>query len=124
MFNGISHSTKLYLTLNLSRSIQQVTSKFRFGVSDICSHYFRYRTHTDRDLLCPLCKKSKEDEVHFVLVCPVTQRIREQFIPEKFFREPCFFRLTILMSSTNENIVKNFSLFLYRAFKLRETLCS
>ena len=30
---------------------------------------------------CPLCGEAKEDEVHFVLCCPMLDDIRKQFIP-------------------------------------------
>eukprot|EP00745_Piridium_sociabile_P040693 TRINITY_DN7891_c0_g1_i1.p1 TRINITY_DN7891_c0_g1~~TRINITY_DN7891_c0_g1_i1.p1 ORF type:complete len:208 (+),score=5.68 TRINITY_DN7891_c0_g1_i1:260-883(+) len=124
LFNGIDHSVKKYLSLNLNRTVKQITSKFRFGVSDIKAHYFRYRIHTDLDLLCPMCKERNEDELHFVLMCPATQSIRERFVPEKYYRDPCLFRLVMLMSSANEIVTKRFSMFLYHAFKIRDKLCS
>ena len=124
LFNCVNFSVKSYLTLNLSRAVRQITAKFRFGVSDICLHRFRYNKQDGNNLLCPLCKKDKEDELHFVLVCPALQSLRERYIPAKFYRDPCLFRLFILMSSDNESLVKRLSLYLYKAFKLRSTLCS
>ena len=51
--------------------------------------------------------------------CPVLRTLRVQFIPLKFYRFPSLFRLSLLLASTNENIVSNLSVyFVYKAFKL------
>ena len=96
--------------------------KFRFGVSELSVHYYRYRSHVEKDLKCPLCGEAKEDEVHFVLCCPMLDDIRKQFIPPKFCKHPCLFRLSLLLASTNQEIVRKLSIFLYKAFKIRDTV--
>ena len=36
-----------------------------------------------KDRVCPLCHTGEvEDEVHFLLVCPLYDSLREQFLPE------------------------------------------
>ena len=61
---------------------------------------------------CPLCGEAKEDEVHFVLCCPMLDDIRKQFIPPppppKFCKHPCLFRLSVLLASSNQEIVRKF----------------
>ena len=78
----------------------------------------RYKRHTDKDLIRPLCRVAQETELHFVLCCPVLRTLRAQFIPLKFYKFPSLFRLSPLLASTNENIVRNLSVYLYKAFKL------
>ena len=109
-----------YLAADMGRQLKFITTKFRFGISDLMVHYYRYRQFNDNDLLCPLCKLSEDNEIHFVLCCPVLEGIREQFIRPKYYRQPSLFKLSLLMSSTVTEVVRNFSLFLYKAFKLRE----
>ena len=119
-----SHEMKLYLSFDMGLYLKHVTTKFRLGISDLTVHYYRYREHTYDNMICPLCKNDKEDEVHFVLCCPATQKLREKYIPSKYYRSPCLFKLNLLMSSQRHNDVWNFSLFLHKAFKLREIAVS
>ena len=108
--------------MNMDRHLKRIMTKFRFGVSERSVHYYRYRSHVEKDLKCPLCGEAKEDEVHFVLCCPMLDDIRKQFIPPKFCKHPCLFRLSLLLASTNQEIVRKLSIFLYKAFKIRDTV--
>jgi hypothetical protein len=119
-----THDLKLYLRLDINRHLKYLLTRFRMGISDITVHRFRYKACKDSDLLCPLCHESKEDEVHFVLCCSVLQTIREQFIPPKYYNHPSLFRLTLLMSSSNTKVVRNVSLFVYKALKFRDVATS
>ena len=126
MYNLInpSHSIPLYLTMKLDRHMKRIVTKFRFGISELKTHHFYYRQGSERDLICPLCGKTEENEMHFVLVCPWLAELREQFIPKKFTRQPCLNRFIMLITSRNENVVKQLALYLYKAFRLRDTLCN
>ena len=119
-----THEVKPYLMFNIDRHLKYIMTRFRLGVSDLNVHYYRYREFTDRVLICPLCKESKEDEIHFVLCCPVLKEIRQTFIPAKYYRHPCAFKLSLLLSSTKESEVRNLSLFLYKALKFRDIATS
>jgi len=112
----------LYLSMPINNHLKRIMTRFRFGVSDIFVHYFRYRQSSARELLCPLCRKAKEDEIHFVLCCPVLHELRNVFIPSKYHSKPCLFKLNMLMSSTNETIVKQLTIYLYKAFKMRSEI--
>ena len=81
-----------------------------------------YRNHTKEDLICPFCKEIKQDEINLVLCCLVSDDLRKQFIPPKFCKTPCCFRLSLLLASTNQEIIRKLSLFLYKAFKIRDTI--
>ena len=59
--------------------------------------------------------------LHVVLCCSV-QRLRVftlQFIPPKSHKCSSHFRFGLLLASSNENIVRNSSVSLYKAFRLR-----
>ena len=118
------HDVKSYLLLDIDRHIKSITTKFRLGVSSLFVHYFRYRKFQDSDLICPLCKISKEDEVHFVLVCQALSHIREALIPLKYFEQPSFFSLCLLLTCRHMDVAKRLSLYLYKAFKLRDLAIS
>ena len=80
-FNGISHCTKTYITMNMDIHLKCIMTKFRFRVSELSVYYYRYRNHIEKHLKCPLCKEIKKDELHFTLCCPMLDDIRKQFIP-------------------------------------------
>ena len=117
-----THDIKPYLTSNLERHLHCITTRFRLGVSDIATHCNRYRNVDRNAMLCPLCNNHEEDELHFVLCCPALKDIREKFIPLKYFRQPCLFKLNLLMSSVRYVDVRSLSIYLYKAFKLRTIL--
>ena len=118
------YNTKSYLTMNLDVHLRSVITRFRFGISDLAQHYFRYRNNSDSDLLCPLCKNSTEDELHFVLCCPALVTFRNRYIPLKYHRYPTLFKLSLLLASEKENVIRNLSIYLYKALKFRSVVTS
>ena len=113
-----------YIHMNMDRHLKWIMTRFRIGVSELAVHHYRYRFATKQQMLCPLCKTCEENELHFVLVCPFYSHLREKFISFKYYRQPCLFRLVLLIASRNETCIKNFANFVYRALKLRNTLMS
>ena len=122
-FNQL-HCVPTYVSLKMDRHLKRIVTLFRFGISDLFVHYFRYRRHSDRDLLCPLCKEAEETEVHFAFCCPVLNDLRTQFIPQKYYKYPCQFRLSLLIACQNETVIRRFAIYLYQSFKIRNTVCS
>ena len=104
--------------------MRHTVTKFRLGISNIKVHKYRYSNVTDRDLMCPFCKESEENEVHFKLTCPAYYNLRLRFIEKKYYNQPCLFRFCLLMSTQNENTVRNLSMYIHKAYKLREALMS
>ena len=121
-----SHSRCLpvYMSERIDCHLKCIMTRFRLGISDISVHYYRYRQSCHRDLICPLCRESEEDEIHFVLSCPGLRDIREQYIPRKYYTFPCLFRLTSLMTSANDSVVRNLAIYLHQAFKRRSVCIS
>jgi len=118
------HDVKTYILLRLDRHLKVTMTMFRMGISAIAVHANRYKLHSVNDLICPLCRGRREDELHFVLCCPVLNELRHQYILPKFYRNPCLFRLSMLMASTNQHIVKNLSIYLFKALRLRSVVVS
>ena len=102
----------------MDRHFKRVMTKFRFGVSELSVHYYRYRSHVEKDLKCPLCGEGKEDEVHFVLCCPMLDDVRKQFIPPKFCKHPCPFRLSLLWLHPTRKLSENYQFFCIRLSRL------
>ena len=113
-----------HLAIDLNRHLKYTLTKFRFGISSINAHYFRYRHHNQRDLMCPYCKTVEENEFHFLLCCPLYDSLRQQFLKEKYYRLPNLNKLRILLCSKNDKIIGDVCRFLYAAFKTRDIYCS
>ena len=125
LFFNESRSIPLYLQLETNRHIKRVMTKFRFGISDLYVHFFRYReTNPDVFYLCPMCRCEEENEIHFVLCCQALNDIRHDLIKPKFYRMPSAHKFKILMSSRNETVIQNLCIFLYKAFSMREIALS
>ena len=95
-----------YMQLNIPITFKMIMSKFRFGCSDIATHYYRYRTCSQRDLLCKTYKMSIENEVHFVLCCKYLQDLRQLYNAPKYYRNPSVFRLSLPFCSMKESVIK------------------
>ena len=124
LFCGSLQNFPSYLNLDMDSHLKFIMTKFRFGVSDLTVHHYRYRHYTPRDLICPMCNNGEENEVHFMFCCPFYKELREKFIASKFYEYPSALRLSILMSSTNHDTVRNVCVYLYKAFKQREIALS
>jgi hypothetical protein len=124
LFCDRNHLVPLYLKLDIDKQMKYIMTRFRFGISDLAAHFFRYRNSTPNQRVCQLCKEGEETEQHFVLCCPFFDQLRKAFIAPKYFRQPSAFRLTLLFASTNENTVRKLALYLYKAFKFRSIALS
>eukprot|EP00745_Piridium_sociabile_P022013 TRINITY_DN34072_c0_g1_i3.p1 TRINITY_DN34072_c0_g1~~TRINITY_DN34072_c0_g1_i3.p1 ORF type:complete len:362 (+),score=-8.76 TRINITY_DN34072_c0_g1_i3:191-1276(+) len=118
-----NHLLEPYLSMNMNRFIRCSLTKVKFGISDIAIHRQRYKADVSRNVMCPLCRADEEDEVHFVLCCPMLNDLRQKYIPMKYYRNPAFFRLALLMSSTNKNVICNLAMYLYKSFQRRSSMC-
>ena len=113
-----------YLCVDINRHLKCTLTKFRFGISSINVHYFRYRQHNQRDLMCPYCKTVEENEFHFLMYCPLYNDLRHQYFKEKYYRLPNINKMRILLCSKNDKIIEDVCKFLYAAFKTRDLYCS
>ena len=113
-----------HLGLELNRHLKCTLTKFRFGISSINVHYFRYRHHNQNELMCPYCKTLEENEFHFLMCCPLYDNLRQQYLKEKYYRHPNINKLRILLCSRNEKIIGDVCRFIYAALKIRDIYCS
>ena len=110
-----------YLTLDINRQFKYIMTKFRFGVSPINVHHFRYKNVCERAMYCLYCKDVIESELHFLLVCPLYDDIRKQYVPAKFYRNPSLSKMTLLCANKTVKISENLCKFVYHAFRIRST---
>ena len=121
-YSSIKHSLTLshYLLHVNHVQARSALARFRMGMSELRSRSLRYNSPLpNTPVNCPSCTDVIENEVHFLLVCPLYSDIRHQYIPEKFTRRPSLAKLSILLASVNQNLCANVALFIYHAFKAR-----
>jgi hypothetical protein len=52
-------------------------TKFRISAHNLNIEKGRYIGTKDEDRICNLCKNNIEDEVHFLITCPLLEKFRE-----------------------------------------------
>ena len=51
-----------YLEMDFDKHLKYLMTKFRFGISDLAVHRYRYRGHVAQDLICKLCNEAVENQ--------------------------------------------------------------
>ena len=69
---------------------------------------------------CIHCTNAIEDEVHFLLYCPLYTELRSKYIDKKYWEYPTLNKFNILLSSKNEKTIRNLAMFIYYAMKYRK----
>ena len=113
---------ELYLDVLDIRKFRFAYVNFKTSCHDLEIERGRYRNIPRHERLCKLCDKDVvEDEYHFLLCCEFYKDLRCVYIPEKY-RSPCtMHKFKILMSTRNENLIRNIATYLFHAFNVRKT---
>ena len=75
------------ITMNKDRHLKRIMTKFRFDVTELSVHYYRIEIIEGFEMSI-MQNKNKEDEVHFVLCCPLLDGIITQFFSPQFCKHP------------------------------------
>ena len=71
--------------------------------------------------LCRICNVV-ENEFHFLFECPLHLELRTQYIDKYFYENPNHFKLKTLFQSMRENQIKKLSIYICKAFDLRNSI--
>ena len=104
--------TESYVNYLLVRKYRNVYARFRSSAHCLAIERGRYTNIVKESRFCPYCKNIIENELHFLLVCPLYKDIREQFIDTKYYTNPCLNTFNVLMSWGNEEVVKRSNVFI------------
>ena len=91
-----------YLNCLNVRTFRYTLSKFRSEI-EVGRHHGLPR----HDRLCRLCKDEVENEVHFMLQCPVYETLKQKYLPQKYYVFPNVNKFNLLMSSHSETVIHN-----------------
>ena len=91
------------------------------GVSLIMTHKLKFIQ--DSHTVCPMCMEEEEDEIHFILHCPVYHDLRQKYLAP-FDSPPNVNTFQSLLRSVDESLIKSLWTYLNQAFKRREQYCN
>ena len=91
------------------------------GVSIIMTHKLRFIL--DSATLSPLCMEEEEDDIHFILHCPVYHDSRLKYLAP-FDSPPNVNIFQLLLRSVDESLIKSLCTYLNQAFKRMEQYCN
>ena len=100
--------------------IRRPLSRFRMGVSAILTH--KYRFVNDNGTVCPMCTKHEEDDIHFLLHCPVHHDLRVKYL-SPFHSPPNEISLNSMLQMEDSNMITGLSLYIYHSIQRRKTYC-
>ena len=109
-----------YLNVISSGISRGVASRCGMGVSLIMTH--KLRLVQDSDTVCPMCMEKEEDEIHFILHCPVYHDLRSKYFAP-FDSPPNVNTFQLLLSSVDESLINSLCIYLNQAFKRRKQNC-
>ena len=70
--------------------------------------------------ICKFCNlKARENEYHFLLVCPLYRDIRKQYLTYYYCSWPTINKFETLLSKQNKKVTTNLSKYIYHAMNLR-----
>ena len=60
-----------------------------------------------------------EDEFHFMIECKIFIELRTKYIPKYYWKRSSMYRCIELLNTTNVQLLRNMSQYIYHAFKYR-----
>ena len=63
-----------------------------------------------------------EDEYHFTLIFPIYNDLHKEYLQKYFYVKPSVAKFITLLDSSKLNVLKNLATFIFKSFKLRETI--
>ena len=115
---------EFYLECINIRKFRHAFAQFRSGVHTLEIERGRYFNIPREQRKCKLCFTEVEDEIHFLLKCPLLADLRRKYIPSKYYTHPNVHKFTILLSSRNERVIQNIASYIYYAnsFKIENNV--
>ncbi|XP_077980235.1 uncharacterized protein LOC144435518 [Glandiceps talaboti] len=122
-FKNLLQSEK-YLYLNCNRQAIRALACLRLSVLPLEIENGRRRNIPPTERFCKICNTNMvEDEYHFLVICPLYNNLRIQYLPCDMFLEPNFIKFTKIMRSTDSNILLKLCNFVHKAIRLRDKVC-
>ena len=114
---------EIYLDIIHEKRFKIALSRFRLSSHQLEIERGRYHDIARDERLCKFCpSKCIENEYHFMLVCPLYQELRRQYLKPYFCSWPTLNKFDRIMSTENKKEILNLAKYVYFATKLRSNL--
>ena len=114
---------EIYLDTIHEKRFKIALSRFRLSSHQLEIERDRYHDIARDERLCKFCpSKCIENEYHFMLVCPLYQELRRQYLKPYFCSWPTLNKFDRIMSTENKKEILNLAKYVYFATKLRSDL--
>ena len=112
-------SVETYVSAIDINKFRQCFANFRSAAHDLMIEKGRhFNLHRDQRQ-CPYCETDIEDEYHMFSICPLYHDLRLKYLPNYSVQHPSDLAFCSLMSSDSVKLIRNISMYLYYAFKIR-----
>ena len=112
--------TEYYLACVTIKRFRVSLARFRCSSHDLWIEKGRFYNIKREDRLCKSCNINVlENEYHFLLVCPLYNKLRRQYLKKYYYVHPSLDKFVNLMKCNNENVIKNLAIYIYQAMKTR-----
>jgi len=109
-----------YLNILNVRKYRHAYAQLRSGFYELEIEKGHYNNTPIADRLCKNCNLDQvENELHFILICPMCDDLRRRYIAIDSINTPTVDNLYDLMSNHNELIVKHLASYIYYALQRR-----
>lgn len=103
---------------------RRVLAMFRCSSDNLMLEVGRYYNIPSEHRFCIYCECIVEDEIHFLLVCPLYDDLRTLYINNTLQQMPLYRKFSKLMSSTDQITIRQLAMYLYFAFQRRNEYMS
>ena len=100
---------------------RKILASFRSGAHclSIAQQQQQYQLD-EHECLCPYCEIYIENEFHFIFICPLYNCIREKYLQQTMYTNPCIEKLYSMFCSKSTTVIRNLACYLHQAFKIRK----
>ena len=115
------YSLQYYLSKFIPVHLRKCITKFRLPSHNLGIETGRYIATDRSKRTCFSCVDEIEDEYHFILVCPLYNSLRKQYIKHYYWKNPSVYKLIKLLNIYNIKQLRQFWKYLYSANNPRNT---
>ena len=109
-----------YLSIEMNPMFKRSMLKFRVSAHSLLIEKGRHMNLQRSERLCPSCQTEIEDEIHFLLVCPLYLELRHQYIPQIFTEPPISqYKFIRLMQSKIPSTIRACAKYVHYAMEKR-----
>ena len=108
-----------YLCKPIPELYKKCIIKLRLSSHSLAIEHGRYNAINRNNRKCKFCITDVEDEMYFILLCPLYLGLRSCLIKPYYWKKPSVYKLLQLFNTNNIKELYNLGKYVYRAFKLR-----